>query len=309
MRAGVIGIVVAATALAHADSPGVARIVASGDCKLSDLETRSNELLGRAAIVADANASIGIATSIQDAGRVSATLTFADAAGVARSARTVEAATCDEMVDSLAVVISLLLRDGVHDDAPVAPTAAVSPAPSPPPVQVTETTFVVLPPHASRPALELAAQMGTTKTGEVVIGGRLDRGRHAFGAELHVGIPATTSLGTQEGDGSVRVMTLSLGGVVCRRWGSLGACGILMGGLVRGSGADLMDARTAVRPMASVGARLEWRQAMSRWGGIRMFVDAEQLMVSTRFLVDEMPVWTSDARQAWLGAGIYFHGP
>jgi hypothetical protein len=314
MRAAVVFGIVAATlatpAIASADSTRTARIVSDGDCNLAGLDARSNELLGRTAIVRDADAQLGIYTTVAGDARISATLTFADASGVARSARTLEAVTCEEMVDSLAVVISLLLRDDATNAASPTP-----PAPAPAPVAVApvlavstrETDVASRSPQtrAATRSLELAASMGTTRTAAIVVGGRLDRSGRAFGVELEVGIPSTTELGV----GSVRVMTASLDAVACVRRGGLGACGFVMGGLVRGSGNDLMDARSVIRPVAGVGARLEWRQPMSRWGGIRMFVDVEQLVATTRFLVDEMPVWTTDARQASLGAGIYFHGP
>jgi hypothetical protein len=70
-----------------------------------------------------------------------------------------------------------------------------------------------------------------------------------------------------------------------------------------------MGATSAVRPVAALGTRLEWRQSVSRRFGVRVFADLEQLVATTRFLVDDTAVWTSPPRQAALGAGVFLRVP
>ena len=302
MKGVAIAVVLAMPAPASAESMRSARITADGVCDLAGLDVRTNELLGRTAIVDGAAARISIVTADR-AGAVTATLTFADNAGT-QSARTLDAASCAELIDPLAIVLSLLLREDTGSRA--APERPLPPLPPAPPEPETEVADIpVVPARTRSRMLELAATMGTGGTGAIILGGRVERRRHALGLELHAGLPSATELGV----GTVRVMTAKLDAVACYRHGGFGACGLVMAGLVHGRGEDLMTPQTSILPMAGVGARLEWRQPMSRWGGVRLFADVEQLLSTTRFLVDAIPVWTSDARQAWLGAGIYFYSP
>jgi hypothetical protein len=83
----------------------------------------------------------------------------------------------------------------------------------------------------------------------------------------------------------------------------------LIGGVVRARGEDLMNARTAFGPVAALGARVEWRQPVSRRVGVRVFGSVEQLLARPRVVVDTTEVWAIPARQAAIGAGIFFQVP
>jgi hypothetical protein len=279
---------------AAAEPLATAKLEVSGACELTALESRSNELLGRIAITADARARIAIAVT-QDAGAFNATLLFSDEAGAAQPARTISAATCDELAESVAIVVSLVLRQAPPPPAPPPPVV------TPPPQD--DTTYTPAP--APTKALELGASISSAKQSALVIGGRLDRGRAALGADLELVAPASVDVGI----GSVHVLSARLDIAGCWRLRGFAACGLAIGGLVRASGEDLMNARSAVRPVAGLAARVEWRQDLSRRVGLRIFVTGEQLLARPSVLVDEAPVWTYPLRQAALGGGLYFRVP
>ena len=300
MKGGLLALCVM-TSVAAAETSTTVRFEAAGACELTALEPRTNELLGRVAITADARARIAIASE-QTGDAVSATLTFSDEAGVTKSSRTITAASCDELAESIAVVLSLVLREPAPEPAPAPPP------PAPPAPAVTtgvDTTFTLVPARHSPIAIELGATIGSALDSAIVIGGRLERRALAFGVELAVAMPKTVEvLG-----GAVHVTSARLAGAGCARLNQFSGCWLVIGGAVRGSGEDLMDARSATGALVGVGARVEWRQPVSRRAGVRVFGAVEQLLVRPSFLVGDTAVFSSAERQAWLGAGVFLHIP
>jgi hypothetical protein len=299
MKAGMFAVLLATTSVAAAQ-PATARLDVSGACELAQLEARSNELLGRAGVVADARAQIAIATHVEGGAQL-ATLSFVDEHGAAQPARTITAASCNELGESIAVVISLVLRQ----NAPPPPPARAPPPPPPAPVREDDSVFAPAPPPAKALALELGAALATTMQTSIVLGGRFERARFALGVDLEVPMPETVELGTA----SVHVMSLRADAAGCFRARGFAACGLLIGGLVRARGEDLMNARTAFGPLAAAGARVEWRQPASRRAGVRIFASVEQLLARPRIVVDSTEVWAIPEREAALGAGLFFQMP
>ena len=282
--------------VAAAQPAATARIESAGACELPTLATRSNELLGRAAITSDARARITIATA-QDVDAYIATLTFIDEAGVAEPARTISATSCDELADSVAIVISLVLRE--------APVAAPPPAPPPPAPVVREADTIEPPAATSNRSFELGSMIGSAKEAAIVAGVRIDRKRIAIGGDLAVSLPKTI----EAMPGSAHMMSFRLDAAGCVRLRNFAGCGLLIGGLVVGRGEGFMESRTAVSPILGIGLRSEWRQPMSRRLGLRIFATIEQLVLRPSFLVDSTPVYTTPLIQAWFGAGIYLRMP
>ncbi|HEY5926475.1 MAG TPA: hypothetical protein VIV11_32535 [Kofleriaceae bacterium] len=301
MKRGLLVLCVTSS-VAAADASTTARIEAAGACELATLEARTNELLGRVAIVPDASARIAVSTVLAG-DTFAASLVFSDAAGVEQSSRAITAASCDELTESIAVVLSLVLRQPEAADASPPPRVA---APAPAVERTDEAPGIAPPPaRASTIAIELAGAVGTALDSAVMLGGRLDRSRFGFGVEVAVAMPKSVDAF----EGSVHVTSARLAGAGCASLSRFSACGLLTGGVVRGSGEDLMAARSAVAPLVGVGARLEWRQLVSRRTGVRVFGAFEQLLVRPSFLVGDTPVFTSAERQAWLGAGVFLHIP
>lgn len=283
----VLAVVLFTASIAAADAP-TARLQVAGACELTDAAERANELLGRTAVVSTAEPSFRVTTQIVDDG-VESTLTYRRSATAEEYARTLSATSCSELAESIAVVVSLVLRQ----EARVAPAESSELQP--------ETALIRPSNTRTRATLELGVADGTANTAAVIVGGRVHRGASALGIDITAGDADEIAVGA----GRVHVVAARITAAGCRRLGSIVACGLAIGGLVRGRGEGLMDARAAARPIAGLGARLEWRQLVSASLGLRVFVDLEQLVATTRFLVDDMPVWTSDSRQVWLGAGIF----
>jgi hypothetical protein len=308
MKGGVLAVVMLTTAVAAADPARTVQLDVAGACDLASIEPRTTELLGRAAFDSEARAHIGVVTAA-DGGGATATLTFVDENGTAQPAREMTAASCDELAESVAIVISLVLRQA----APEAPLPAPPPpAPTPPAPAPTalapmqdDSGYVPLAPTRAITALELAAALSTAKQSALVGGGRLEYARTALVADVEVAMPASVEVL----QGAVHVASARVDAGGCARIKSFAVCGLIGGGVIRARGEDLMDARTAIRPVASLSARAEWRRLVARQLGVRLFAAGEQALVRPSFVVDDVAVWTTPLRQLWLGAGIYFQIP
>jgi hypothetical protein len=307
MRLAVIATVLT-TATAASAEPLTARLDVRGACELTSVEARSNELLERAAIL-DGGAARFTVDTTSGGGTVSATVTFFDANGTAWPARTITASTCEDLAGSVAIVISLVLRQDSQAPArrssappPEAANRAAAAAPLAPERAPDEQRA---PDRGMRTVVDVGAAARSSHESALLLGVRRTYRRLAFGLALDVSAPTTTDLGV----GSVHVLSARLDATVCAHAGGFAICGLAVGGLVRASGDDLMGATSAVRPVAALGTRLEWRQSVSRRFGVRVFADLEQLVATTRFLVDDTAVWTSPPRQAALGAGVFLRVP
>ncbi len=309
------GLLVAAVAPATADDRATARLETGGVCELIDVAERTNDLLGRAAVDPTAAARLRVDTT-RAGEQLVATLELVDETGAAQPPRTITAHSCEELGESLAVVISIVLRRDAAAPWPASiapplepPPATPAPPPAPePPLRLSEEDEAghsLTPVAARATVIDVGAAMATSRTSVLVAGGRLERERAAFGLALAVAIPSTVELGT----GSAHVRIASLQAAACARRGRMSACGTAAAGAVYGSGEDLIEARSAVRPIAGLGVRVDWRQSVSRRLGVVVFAEAEQRLLTTRFLVDAMPVWTSPPRQASLGAGVFLRVP
>jgi hypothetical protein len=286
-----------ATSVAAAE-PRTTRLDATGVSELASVEERANELLGRNAISTDAAARVDVSTA-REGETLSATLTFTDENGVAHP-RAMTAASCDELAESVALVISLVLRE----EAPP-PPAPVSPPPSPVEQPTNDALFTPAAPPATSRVVELGVATSSARHSALVLGGRLERRRTTLGAEVAVGIPEQVDAG----QGAVYVWSARADIAACLRMQSFAACGLAGGGVVRARGTDLMDASSAVLPQASVGLRAEWHQRLTRRVGLRVFATIDQVLVRPSFLVDATAVWTTPLIQAWLGGGVFFHMP
>ncbi len=287
-----------ATSVAAAE-PRTTRLDATGVCELASVEERANELLGRSAISADAAARIDVTTA-REGETLRATLTFTDENGVSHP-RAMTAASCDELAESVALVISLVLRE----EAPPPPAPASTPTPRPVEQPTNDALFTPAPPPATSRVVELGVATSSARHDAIVLGGRLEQRRTALGAEVTVGIPEEV----EAGQGAVHVWSARADVAACLRMQSFAACGLAGAGVVRARGTDLMDASSAVLPQASVGLRAEWHQRLTRRVGLRVFATIDQVLVRPSFLVDDTAVWTTPLIQAWLGGGVFFHIP
>lgn len=287
-----------ATSVAAAQ-PRTTRLDATGACDLASVEARANELLGRSAISDDAAARVDVTTA-HDGESLTATLTFTDENGVAHP-RTMSAASCDDLAEAVAIVISLVLREDAPPP-PSPPPPAALPVPEQP---ANDALFAPGPPPATSRVLEVGIATSSSRHAALVLGGRLEQRRTALGVDVEIGMPEQVDAA----QGAVHVASARADVAGCLRMQSFAACGLLAAGVVRARGEDLMDASSAVLPHASLGLRAEWRQRLTRRVGLRVFATVDQVLVRPRFLVGDAAVWTTPLLQGWVGGGVFFHMP
>ena len=236
---------------------------------------------------------------------LTATLTLTDENGTAHPSRTMMSASCDELVESAAIVISLVLRE----QAPAAaqPIEQVTEQPSEVPVEQPphDALYSPSPAPGTTRALELGVATSSARHSALVLGGRLERRRAALGVDVELAMPEQVDVS----HGSVHVIAVRAGGAGCLRARSFTGCALAAAGFVRAQGEDLMDARTSILPVASLGMRAEWRQRLTRHVGLRVFATVDQVLVRPSFVVGDTSAWTSPLVQAWLGGGVFWQLP
>lgn len=291
VRAVPLMLLVAGTASA---SP--ARLDVTGDgCDLTELEPQVRAIVGGEPFTADARASVRVGTSTTARG-VSARAWFDSGDGERRGPRTVEAATCDELVESLAVIIAMALP-------------ALMATPSLPPVVVAEPTALGLEAReeyvrTSKTQLIVAAAGGVSAQGwkqQLILGARTKRDARSLAIEVRSDAPREVEI-TMASRVDVWKSVVSVS--PCLHAGAFGVCAIASAGVIRGSSTGLVDARTAFSPTAMVGGRLTWEHPFTRLLSLRLHVDAEAIVTTTRFEVGHMPVWVSNRFEVWGGAGV-----
>jgi len=290
VRAVCLLLLVAGTASA---SP--TRLDITGDaCDLGELEAQVRAIAGREPFSVDATASVLVGTSTSATG-FSARAWFESGDGERRGPRIVEAATCDELVEALAVIIAMTLP-------------ALAPEPARPAVVAMPTALgieareeLVRTGHTQ---LILSAAGGVSTHGwkqQLIFGARTKRQARSLAIELRVDAPREVEV-TMTGHVDVLKSVVSVS--PCLHAGPVGVCALASAGVIRGSGTGLVDARTAFTPTAAVGARLTWEHPFTRLLTLRLHLDAEALVTTTRFDVGHMPVWISNRFEVWGGAGV-----
>lgn len=90
----------------------------------------------------------------------------------------------------------------------------------------------------------------------------------------------------------------------CRLFGPLAACAVASAGVLSSAGEGLIEARSPLTPVVSVGARLSYRVPVhGRWSA-RLFADAFGNLARTRLLVGGSEVWRSAVLGGQLGLGV-----
>lgn len=277
-------------------SASPARLDVTGDgCDLTELEPQVRSIVGGEPFSADARASVQVGTST-NATEVSAYVWFDGGDGQRRGPRNVEAATCAELVESLALIIAMAL-----------PTLEAPPAP--PPIVAATPLALGLEARAefvrsSYTQVIVAAAGGMSTQGltqQLVLGARRKRNARSLAIEVRTDAPRKVEVTMT---GSVDVWKSVVSVSPCLHAGGVGVCATASAGVIRGSGAGLVDARTAYSPTAAVGARLTWEHAFTRLLSLRFHLDAEAVVTTTRFDVGHMPVWVSNRFEVWGGAGV-----
>jgi hypothetical protein len=314
MVRGLTTLLVALAAVSASASP--LRLHVTGDaCDFASLEPQLAQMLGADPVDSNAPASAEIDVANASEARVS----FDDGNGLVRGPRVVTAASCNDLVKSVAIVIATALPDEqAAPPAPEAPAVVVAQpvqAPAPPtitiepvPAEVDVAPAINAPSH-SHTDVYAAGAAGITAAGadgQAIIGVRLRRSFASISAELRGDAPQQFSA---ERMGNIDVARAQISISPCAHFGAFATCAIAGAGTIHGSGAGLTSPREAYTPLLTAGLRMTWELALTRRIALRIHLDADALLTTTRFDVDDMNVWESPRFEASAGLGVLAHFP
>lgn len=244
-----------------------------------------------------------------------ARLWFEDEGGHRRGPREVSALSCDELIESIVLVISIALpeiaREQAGRPAPVA-VAPAEPAVTPPaepiaPARVGIESVAVREPTAGH-AFDLGAYVGAASgmssdglNAQLVLGVRVARGRASAAVQVRADAPQERVVSEV---GRIRIARAELSLAPCLRIGGLAGCAVGGVSFVRGSGLDLVSARRATIPLVVSGVRLIWEHGVSARIALRVHAEAQATLGDVTFAVDYMPVWSSPRAEGSVGVGL-----
>jgi hypothetical protein len=226
---------------------------------------------------------------VETSGSGSATVTFDNG-----RRRVVSAASCAELADAVALVIEVALAD--------------EPVARPVPVVVAAPVVVV----AATPtemAISVTAANGVSSHGweqAVIAGARWRRDALSLGAELRASAPDHQAL---TGSAELAVWSTAASVAPCVHRGAFAGCATVTAGLTAGYGSGLTDEQRVLTPLLAGGLRLVWEHPLNDRFALRLQVDAEAALTTSRFDINQMAVWTSDRLAIWGGAGVSAHFP
>lgn len=295
-------VVVAATATASADTR--ARLSVTGEtCEPATLRASITTLLGHDGFVADGDGGsvdIELHVAIATSGDAVVGTIEIDAAGAEDGRRTITVASCAELYDAASLAIAMVLARRRAE-----PTRSQVIAPTPAPVPAPLEVEAAAPPEQRVPGLEMYGGVvggrasGRFQTG-LVIGANVTRGGWKLGADFALAAADRVTVGP----GRVVVSTRTFDVAGCRARGSLAACATIAVGWVSGHGEDLPTTASVTSPYLAAGARLQWDAVFSARIAARIQLGARAPAVRNRFLVDEMPVWSTAPVEAWIGLAL-----
>ncbi|HEY3802014.1 MAG TPA: hypothetical protein VGL61_05375, partial [Kofleriaceae bacterium] len=216
-------------------------------------------------------------------------------------------------------VIATALPD-VQEDSEAATVVVDEPprASTPAPVALTfdfePATDLDVTPLASEPSVSqtdvfVAGATGITSAGadgQAIVGIRVRRNAASVGAELRGDAPQQVSADRM---GTIGIARAQISISPCTHFGAFATCVVVGAGTIHGSGAGLTSAREAYTPLLTAGLRVTWEQPLTRRLALRIHFDADALLTTTQFDVDDMKVWESQRFEASAGLGVLAHFP
>jgi hypothetical protein len=236
--------------------------------------------------------------------------------------RVIHAKTCDELAKSVAVVIEMVLAAISAEDTDAPPAAIeIEPAPVREPVPVPPVTIVApvvdevpVPPFAiavsstiDRPSTvehDALASLGTSSAlgASMALGLRWRWSSVSIAGELEGELPTDLAM-------DVSIVRASIALVPCKHLGAFAACAVARAGFDRGSGSNLMNARSAFEPRAELGARLAWEQPVTEHLALQLRGELDLAATISQFDVDNAAVWRSNRFAGLAGAGVIVRFP
>jgi hypothetical protein len=294
-------------------SASTVRLQVTGDaCDFASLEPQLAQMLGADPIDSNARASVQVDVSTVHEARVS----FDDGGGLVRGPRVVTAASCNELVKSVAIVIATALPD-VQEDTEAVVVDEPPHVSTPTPVAIRfepATTDLDVAPVASEPSVSqtdvlVAGATGITSVGadgQAILGIRVRRNAASVSAELRGDAPQQVSANRM---GTIGIARAQISISPCMHFGAFATCVVAGAGTIHGSGTELTSAREAYTPLLTAGLRVTWEQPLTRRIALRIHLDADALLTTTQFDVDDMKVWQSQRFEASAGLGVLAHFP
>lgn len=304
-RVAAVVVVLLVSLIARADGRSARLVYRGSACSTAHgtarLKAQVAELLGRNPFTADAALVIEVTVEADDgvgveAGRAHAMIATSD---VLAGTRRLEAASCPELLDAAAFVISMML------DTPASRRALDSGEAEPPsPGLRHEPGAESLVRPAAPGQIHYDAILGGTASDrlwpQAYAGVRARLGRVSGGLELAVDVPDSFAAGVGRVSILRAIATLS----PCVHHGPVAGCIMLSAGVVRGRGDGYMESASAVLPMAVAGGRLTWERPIT--GRLQLHVrgEAAGFLTRNRFLVDDEVVWSAPRIEGRLGIGV-----
>lgn len=235
--------------------------------------------------------------------------------------RVIHAKTCDELAKSVAVVIEMVLAavSAGEPEPTVDPAPAIQPVPATPiAIDPPKLTDVPEPPVAAAIAVRAAierhsdvehdalAAFGTSSAlgASMTVGLRWRWSSVSIAGELEGELP--TDLAMSSG---VSIVRASVALVPCKHLGAFAACAVARAGFDRGSGSNLMNARSALEPRAELGARLAWEHPVTDHLALQLRGELDLAATISQFDVDHVAVWRSNRFAGLAGAGVVVRFP
>ncbi|NVB80124.1 MAG: hypothetical protein HOV81_17150 [Kofleriaceae bacterium] len=261
--------------------------------ELADVETNSI-----------AGPRVRVVTSA-DAGALRAELIVEDREGRRRGPRLVQAATCEDLASSVAVIAAMVIEDLASTPVPTRSFEGQHVV-DPEPDDLSLDYLIEVPPRPPR-SREIAFVAGATSDigpdtrRRFVVGARLRRASLSVGIEGQAGTPDEIAVTMR---GRISVARAELTASPCLHLGSIGGCWLTSLGALRGSAAGLYGMRTVFAPTLAGGLRLTWERWYRDRIGVRIQLDGRAFATSSRFRVDNMPVWESQRFEASTGLAM-----
>ena len=236
---------------------------------------------------------------------VEASVRFVDDDGTVRGPRVITAGDCNQLVESVAIVIAMAL----HEDVAPAPRV-IAPATriDVPPRVVRETTLETIaaspaPRRNDQLAVVLVGGSGMSSQGitaQLTAGVRWRRGDGSIGAEVRADSPDREHVGL----GQIDVSRAQVSIEPCLHRGPLAMCGLVSAGMFYGSSNGFAVTGGAYSPLLATGFRTSFERALTDRVALRAHVDADALITTTGYEIDYMETWRSPRFELSAGIGV-----
>ena len=343
MVRGVVALLSVLVAVRTATADPVRLEVKGGVCDFGHLESQLTQMLGSDPVDPNARASVRVDVT-KPGDQLAARILFDDGDDGIRGPRIVTSRNCRDLVESVALVVAMALPElpaapsvnempppasVVDPPSPVSAPTPVSdqpPAPPMPPPVAAAPAPGRLSPEPSTHALGLATRdlgsrsVGQLDTdlfaagasgftsggvqGQVIVGIRVRRDVASLSAEIRADLPEEHDVERMSG---ISVFRTQVSLSPCLHFGSVAGCAVASAGTIHGSAVGLTSARSAYTPLLTGGLRMTWEHRLGPGVALRLHVDADALLTTSRFDVDNMQVWVSPRFEGAAGVGVLAH--